>query len=432
MKTPVPGSTCETGGETMVMKETRVISRTVARRLAVEAQGLAGPRPRADTEGVMKVVSRLGCLQLDPINIVARSHLLVLWSRLGSYDQELLDLLLWQERRLFEYWAHAASIVLTQDYPIHQMRMRSYGKGSDAWSQQVSAWMQQNETLRISILSALQQRGPLRSRDFEDPVQVTWRSSGWTDGRTVGRMLDFIWAQGHILVSKRVGTQKWWDLAERCLPPALISQEPLAEDEVVCAAAQKALLALGVATARDITEHFTRYNYPGLTEVVAHLEAIGRILRVRVQEQSKDLAGTWFVHAEWLPVLDRLEQQTWEPRTTLLSPFDNLICDRKRTARLFDFIYQSEIYTPKDKRRFGYYVMPILSGDQLIGRIDPMFDRARKQLTINAVYAEPATSISRETGQAIAVAIEELAAFLGASTISYSHLKPEGWKRILT
>jgi uncharacterized protein YcaQ len=414
------------------MKETRVISRTVARRMAIVAQGLAGSHPRADIEGIMEVIGRLGCLQLDPINIVARSHLLVLWSRLGSYDPGLLDFLLWQERRLFEYWAHAASIVLTQDYPIYQMRMRSYGKGSDSWSQQVSAWMQQNEALRISILSALQQRGPLRSRDFEDTVQVAWQSSGWTDGRTVGRMLDFLWAQGHILVTRRVGAQKWWDLAERCLPPVWISKEPLAEHEVVCAAAQKALRALGVATAREVSEHFTRHRYPGLSEVLTHLEATERILRVRVQEQGKELAGPWFVHAESLTALERLEQQAWEPRTTLLSPFDNLICDRKRTARLFDFTYQSEIYTPKDKRRFGYYVMPILCGDQLIGRIDPTFDRGRKRLLINTVHVEPATLITGETGQAIAVAIEELAAFLGATTISYSPQIPEGWKRILT
>jgi uncharacterized protein YcaQ len=414
------------------MKETRVISRAVARRLAIVAQGLAGPRPRADTEGIMEVISRLGCLQLDPINIVARSHLLVLWSRLGPYDQGLLDRLLWQERRLFEYWAHAASIVLTQDYPIHQMRMRSFGKRSDGWSQHVSAWMQQNETLRLSILSALQQRGPLRSRDFEDPVQVAWRSSGWTDGRTVGRMLDFLWAQGHILVSKRVGAHKWWDLAERCLPPSCIAQEPLAEHEVVCAAAQKALRSLGVATARDITEHFTRNRYPGLSEELSELEAKERILRVRVQERGQELVGPWFVHADLLPVLERLEQQEWEPRTTLLSPFDNLICDRKRTARLFDFRYQSEIYTPKDKRRFGYYVMPILSGDQLIGRIDPTLDRSRKQLLINAVHTEPAAAITGEAGQAVAAAIEELAEFLGATKISYSHQIPEGWKQILT
>src|SRR5258708_18871728 len=354
-----------------MMTETRLISRTVARRSAIVAQGLAGPRPHADTEGIMNVVGRLGCLQLDPINIVTRSHLLVLWSRLGSYDPGLLDLLLWQERRLFEYWAHAASIVLTQDYPIHQMRMRSYGKGSDAWSQQVSAWMRQNEMLRISILSALQLRGPLRSRDFEDPVQVAWRSSGWTDGRTVGRMLDFLWAHGHILVSKRVGANKWWDLAERCLPPSWISQEPLAEHEVVRAAVQKALRSLGVATPRDITEHFTRNRYPCLAEVLGELEGIKRILRARVQEQGQELVGPWFVHAELLPVLERLEQQEWEPKTTLLSPFDNLICDRKRTARLFDFTYQSEIYMPKDERRLGDYLLPLLSRDPLRGRLDP-------------------------------------------------------------
>jgi uncharacterized protein YcaQ len=292
--------------------------------------------------------------------------------------------------------------------------------------------MQQNETLRVSILSALHQRGPLRSRDFEVTVQVAWQSSGWTDGRTVGRMLDFLWAQGRILVARRVGAQKWWDLAERCLPSVWISQEPLAEREVVCAAAQKALRAPGVATAREVTEHFTRHSYPGLPEVLTHLEATERILRVRVQEQGKELAGPCFMHAEWLPVLEQLEQQALEPKTTLLSPFDHLICDRKRTARLFDFTYQSEIYTPKDRRRFGYYVMPILSGDQLIGRIDPTFDRGRKHLMINAVHAEPATSITGETGQAIVVAIEELAAFLGATTISYSHQIPKGWKLIFT
>jgi uncharacterized protein YcaQ len=229
-----------------------------------------------------------------------------------------------------------------------------------------------------------------------------------------------------------VGAHKWWDLAERCLPPGWILQEPLSEHEVVCAAAQKALRSLGVATPRDITEHFTRHRYPGLAEVLSELEARERILRVGVQEQGQELVGRWLVHADVLPLLERLEQQAWEPRTTLLSPLDNLICDRKRAARLFDFHYQSAIYTPKDKRRFGYYVMPVLSGDQLIGRIDPAFDRSRKQLLINAVHTELATAATAETGQAIAAVIEELAKFLGATTINYSHQLPEGWKQILS
>src|SRR5260370_8657192 len=124
MKTPVPGSTCETGGETMVMKETRVISRTVARRLAIVAQGLAGPRPRADTAGIMDVVGRLGCLQLDPINIVARPPLLLLWTPLGSYYPRLLDFLLWQECPLFEYWAHSPSIVFPRAHPLPPIPMQ--------------------------------------------------------------------------------------------------------------------------------------------------------------------------------------------------------------------------------------------------------------------------------------------------------------------
>lgn len=412
------------------MKEELVISRTQARRIAILAQCLAGPRSATDAQGIMDVISQLSYLQLDPINIVSRSHLLVLWSRLGSYDPAILDTLQWQEHQLFEYWAHAASIVLARDYPLFQVAMRNYGKGDSSWSQKVLPWMEQNEALRISILSALQQRGPLRSRDFVDTAVVPWPSSGWTGGRNVGRMLDFLWTQGYIMVAGRNGGEKWWDLMERCLPTS-VSTELLPEYEVERCAAQKSLRALGIATAREIAQHFTCDGYPHLSQVLADLEAAQRIVRVSVQEQGKELLGPWFIHAETLPVLSALENSDWQPRTTLLSPFDNLICDRERTMRLFDFTYRSEIYTPKHKRRYGYYVMPILSGDQLIGRIDPLLNRASKQLLINAVHVEPTTRLTSETGQAVANAIEELATFLGATTINYSQQVPESWKYFL-
>lgn len=413
------------------MKELPTISRTLARRLVITAQCLAGPQRKADIAGILDVIGQLVWLQLDPINAVARSHLLVLWSRLGSYDPKLLDILLWQERKLFEYWAHAASIVLTQNYPIHQMAMRNYGTGADLWSQKVRNWIEQNETLHISILTALQQRGPLRSRDFEDSALIAWQSSGWTGGRNVGKMLDFLWSQGQIMVAQRKGSERWWDLAERCLPTG-IATEVFPEREVVRASAQKSLRALGVATERNIAEYFTCARHPDLSDVLAELEATERIVRVRIHEHGMELAGPWFVHTELLPVLALLENNVWEPWTTLLSPFDNLICDRKRTLRLFDFTYQSEIYVPKDKRRFGYYVLPILSGDQLIGRIDPLLDRTHKRLVINAVHIEPTTPLSSETGQLVANTIEELATFLGATTITYSHHVPEDWKHILS
>ncbi len=413
------------------MKEELIISRTQARRLAILAQGLAGPRPNPDASGIMQLLGQLSYLQLDPLNVVSRSHLLVLWSRLGSYDPAILDALQCQEHQLFEYWAHAASIVLARDYPLFRVAMRSYAKGDSDWSQKVRTWMAQNEALRASILLALQQRGPLRSRDFEDIAVVPWPSSGWTNGRNVGRMLDFLWTQGRITVARRSGGEKWWDLMERCLPMS-VSTEPLSEYESERCAAQKSLRALGVATAREIAQHFICNGYPHLSEVLADLEASHLIVRVRVQEQDKDLPGPWFMHVETLPLLSKLESNDWQPRTTLLSPFDNLICDRERTLRLFDFTYRSEIYVPKHKRQYGYYVLPILSGDQLVGRIDPLMNRSSKQLLVNAVHVEPTISLTSETGRAVARAIEELATFLGAKTIQYGEQVPVAWKHLLS
>src|SRR5215831_11496280 len=191
--------------ETMLMDKPLIISKTMARQLAVKAQCLAGPGSNCHADGMMEVINRLGCLQLDPINVVARSHLLVLWSRLGNFDPALLDTLLWQEHQLFEYWAHAASIVVTEDYPIHQMRMRSYAKDNSPWSQRIRDWMEQNNSLQTTILDDLRERGPLRSRDFADTSVAGWESTGWTHGRNVSRMIDFLWMQGQILVGRRKG-----------------------------------------------------------------------------------------------------------------------------------------------------------------------------------------------------------------------------------
>ncbi|HYP38979.1 MAG TPA: crosslink repair DNA glycosylase YcaQ family protein, partial [Chloroflexia bacterium] len=185
------------------MSAVQTISPTLARRLFISKQKLAGPRPKADPEGMLDVIRDLGCLQLDPTNAVARTHLLVLWSRLGTYDTAHLDKLLWQDRSLFEYWAHAASIVLTEDYPIHRMMMRAYSESNSAWRQWVRDWMKENQELHDYILNELRERGPLLSKDFEDKAARPWASSGLTGGRNVGRMLDFLWAGGKILVAGR-------------------------------------------------------------------------------------------------------------------------------------------------------------------------------------------------------------------------------------
>lgn len=372
----------------------------------------------------------LGCVQLDPTSAVARSHLLVLWSRLGPYDPMHLDTLLWQERQLFEYWAHEASIVLTEDYPLHHLLMRKWASGDSPWARRVQTWMKKNDALRRHILNALRCGGPLSADRFEDHAVEHWTSTGWTAGRNVSRMLDFLFVQGKILVARRSGGRKLWDLAERCLPE-WTPHDRLTEREIVRRAAQKSLRALGVARARHIEQHFIRGRYPGLPRVLADLEAEGRIQRVQIGADGREWPGPWYIHTDDLPLLDRLGAGDWQPRTTLLSPFDNLICDRARTETLFGFTFRMEIYVPPTQRRYGYYVMPILSGDRLIGRSDVRMDRAQGRLMVNAVYAERDAPRTRTAGRALAGAIEELAEFLRARDIRYGRRVPQAWKRTL-
>ena len=408
----------------------RVITPTLARRLAVTKQRLAGRVPSADGCGIMELVRDLGCVQLDPTSAVARSHLLALWSRLGPYDPAHLDTLMWQERQLFEYWAHAASIVLTEDYPIHSVMMRRYPSGETGWSQRVIKWMEDNRELRDYILREIERNGAMQSKQFTDKTYVGWQSSGWTGGRNVGQMLDFLWTQGKLMVAGRMGGQRLWDLAERCLPD-WTPHEEIDRHEMTRRAAQKSLRALGVAQPREINLHYTRGRYHSLPKVLSDLEKEGLIERVEIAENGKSSEawpGTWYIHKEDLPLLEQLANDEWQPRTRLLSPFDNLICDRARTEKLFNFDFRIEIYVPKHLRKYGYYVLPILHGERLIGRIDPTMDRKQKRLNINAVHAEPDAPVDASTGQAVRGAIEELGAFLGAKEIVYGERVPEGWR----
>jgi uncharacterized protein YcaQ len=409
-----------------------------ARRLAITRQRLAGPRPAPDAAGLLETFRDLGCVQLDPISAVEKSHRLVLWSRVGGYDRADLDALLWHERRLFEYWAHAASIVLTEDYPIHSLRMRRDPGHGTGWAERVGEWIRQNDRLRRHILARLRRAGPLPSRLLEEDglEPKAWVSSGWTSGRNVSRMLDFLHMQGRSLVARREGGQKLWDLAERCLPD-WTPRDRLPEREVVRRAAQRSLRALGVATPRHIEQHFISGRYPRLPAVLAGLERAGRIARVEIRERPGAPAwpGEWYVHADDLSLLERLRAgHDWAPRTVLLSPFDNLSRDRQRTRQLFGFDYTIEIYVPQARRQYGYYVLPILHGDRLIGRVDPQMDRAAGRLNVNAIYAEPGPNGQggAQAGAAVGAALRDLASFLGAREVCYNRQRtPAAWRRAL-
>jgi hypothetical protein len=409
------------------MTAVRRVDVATARRLAIAKQRLAGSASRSSPGRVLDVVRSIRCVQLDPISVVARSPLLVLRSRLDGFDPKHLDRLLWRDRSLFEYWAHAASIVLTEDHAIHQYRMRSYPTKDDAWGTRFATWVESNDGLRRSILRALRRGGPLRVRDFgSNPVSESWVSSGWTRDRNVDQMLAFLWMRGTIAVAARRGLEKWWDLAERVLP-AEARRERIRDLEVTRRAAVFSLRALGIATPIQIRRHFTVGRYPDLPRVLEAFDRQGVVERVRVGE----LPGPWFVHRDDLALLERIERGSWRPRSTLLSPFDNLIHDRKRAASLYDLDYRMEIYVPKAKRRFGYYAMPLLHGDRFVARVDPAVDRARGRLVLNAVHVEPGLRPDRELGPAVADAVRELAAWSGADDVEVAGPVPASWRSAL-
>jgi uncharacterized protein len=410
------------------MNPTLTLSPTFVRRLAITKQRLANPQPSSDPSGILETARALGCLQLDPISAVERSHLLVLWSRLGPYNLTDLDQVLWQDRQLFEYWAHAASLVLTEDYPLFQHTMKHHGIGDSSWSKRIREWVEANQALYDHVLTEISERGPLLSRQIEDLSEREWSSSGWTEGRNVSRMLDYLWTKGKIMVAGRQGGQKLWDLAERFLPE-WTPRETLPKHEIVRRATVKAIRALGVATPTHIRYHFMRGTYTNLAKVLAELEAETLVQQVQVVGAgAENWPGPWYIHTEDLPLLEQIQTGGWKPRTTLLSPFDNLIADRSRTELLFDFNFRIEIYVPKAKRQYGYYVLPILHGDRLVGRIDPVMDRKRKRLTINAVHTEPNVSMQEEDFRAVGAAVTELGTFLGATQIEYPKNMPPGWK----
>jgi uncharacterized protein len=397
---------------------------SAARRLAVRAQRLSGPAPRGRPGGdeILDVCRALRCLQVDPTSAVARSHLLVVFSRLGPFDEGVLERLVYDDRVLFEYWAHEASLVLTEDLPLHRWEMRRYPRGDGEWRTRMREWWDLNAKFRRYLLDRLRADGPLPLRELEDRSVAPWLSTGWTDQRNVSRMLDFMWVRGHVGIAGREGGQRLWDLMERCLPPDP-PDEPLDDADVTRRAALLSLRALGVARVPHIRAHFTRGRYPTLPDTLAALRREGLIEPVEIE----GVKGEWFVRADDVDALRAVDD--FSPRTVLLSPFDNLLCDRARTEELFGFSHRLEIYTPKAKRRWGYFVLPILHGDRLIGRADLRMERRAARLVAPAIHREEGAPRGKTIARAIRAQLERLARWQGAGEVQIQSA-PAAWDEL--
>jgi uncharacterized protein len=356
------------------------LSRADARRIAVRAQLLDRSRP-AD---LLDTVRRLTFLQLDPVAAVAPSADLVAWSRLGSsYAPADLDIAL-KSRTLLEL---QALIRPAEDLALYRAGMARWDQaepGEPGWRTSYRDWVRANDACRRDILHRLRTEGPLPSRQLPDTCQVPWQSTGWTNNRSVIRLLDFMALRGEVAVAGRRGTERLWDLAEQVYP-----DDPVVPaDEALRIRNQRRLRALGITRDRE-PEHRIEPAAAGQPGEPAVVEGV---------------KGTWRVDPAQLG-------QPFSGRAALLSPFDRLVHDRKRTADLFGFDYQLEMYKPVASRRWGYYALPILYGDALVGKLDARADRQAGVLRVHAIHQDvPFTPAATET---IDGEIEDLARWLG-------------------
>jgi uncharacterized protein len=389
----------------------RELTRVQVRRLAYRGQHLSGPRTGRSPAALLHLIDDLGCLQLDPISVVARSHQLVVWSRVGRFRPETLRRLQERDRALFEYWAHAASLVPTSDLALHRFRMQRRLDPSTGGigHRRVADWLHANRQGIAALLAELDARGPLRTEDLRPFALVPWPNGGWSNDPSVAILLEVLSDRGVVCVSRRRGSTRWWDRIERCLPPDA-PDDALDESTAVRLAAGRAIRALGAATAVQINHHFTRGCYPHLSTVLAAMVNDGELVTATVAGQR----GRWYLHAADADTLDELRPA----RVTLLSPFDNLICDRNRTQALWDYEFRLEIYTPAAKRRWGYYVLAVLDGDRLVGRIDAATDLDTGELVAKAVHHEPGVTWGPRRQAAVARRFVDLARFIGAAGVA--------------
>lgn len=384
------------------------LTRAQARRIAVRAQGFGRPALRAPVTRahLRQLVARIQLLQLDSVSVAVRAHYAPVFSRLGPYDRALLDRAAWGPgpRMLVEYWAHEAALIAVEDWPLLRWRMRRYPHGR--WGRDV---VRANPGLAEAVLAAVTELGPATAGQIEAHVvgggRAPARAGGsWGNRSATKWVAEALFSAGRLTTATRVGFARHYDLVENVLPGEVVARD-VEEPDAIRTLVRRSAAALGVATAADLRDYF-RLSAAQTKPAIAALVADGALEPVTVEDWP-DTA--YLIAGQRVPRRD--------VGAALLCPFDPLIFCRPRVARLFDFDYRLEIYTPAPRRRYGYYVWPFLLDGELVGRVDLKADRARGVLQVIGAFGEPGRDRSR-VAAALAGELGAMASWLGLDDVA--------------
>lgn len=377
------------------------ISLAMARRIALGAQGFNDPGPNSvpDRRHLARVLSRTGLLQIDSVSAVVRAHYMPLYSRLGPYPLALLDnAAVSRKRAVFEYWAHEASFLPVETYPLMRWRMQRAEQGDEMYLG-LAKWGRERKAMIDEIYKEVADRGPIAASDIEGHKG----NGGWWGWSEAKHAFEWLFWAGRITTAYRRGFERYYDLPERVLPQAVLDLPvPSVED------AHRELLRIsarahGIATYGDLRDYFRLA--PGDTkDRIAELVETGELLPVKVEGWDKPA----YLHK------DARFPRRIEARA-LLAPFDPVVFERTRTEKLFGFRYRIEIYTPAEKRQYGYYVLPFLLGDRIVARVDLRADRPAGVLRVHAAYAE--AGAPAETAAQLFDELKQMQAWLGLEAI---------------
>jgi uncharacterized protein YcaQ len=379
-----------------VAKSLTSISVAEIRRRAVEAQGYAS-RPRTGTSAeVLATIRRAGCIQLDSVSTVERSHRLALGARVGAYPEPVVSQLM-RTGKIFEYWAHEACLLPVEDYPMHRWRMARFAE-SHPWRGNV---FEREPELTKQVLAEIGERGPLGSRHFEGTG-----SGGMWNWKPAKVVLEALHSAGRLTIAGRDGFQRLYDLPERVLPAELVGCAVPSDDEYTRWATLRGVRARGALTEAAVAEMWRLKG--GVARIRPHADALvaeGLLRRLAVEDGKADV----LVPAD-------VEPGGSVPPALLLSPFDNLVWDRAYLTRVFGFQHVIEIYKREPERVYGYYVLPLLRRDRLVGRADLKHDRAEGVLRVKAFHPEP--GVRGDLDSTLDAALVRLARVLGAQNVS--------------